>query len=74
MEDYARKRKVNLLELWYERLCPWCGKYIPEGSGVGTGRKAEGLFCDLTCYSRYYESELRERGAQDNLKSDPARI
>ena len=50
-----------LLKLWVMNVCPQCGKRIPEGTRVGTGRKSEGGFCSLTCYSRYYCLEIRER-------------
>jgi len=53
--------KETLLELWDRNLCPYCGKTIPEGARVGTGRKADGGFCSLDCYARYYECELSER-------------
>jgi hypothetical protein len=50
-----------LLALWDKNVCPYCGKDIPEGTRVGSGRKAEGGFCSLDCYAHYYEMELSER-------------
>jgi len=50
-----------LLELWDRDICPWCGKHIPEGTRVGSGRKSEGGFCSLSCYVNYHSMELVER-------------
>jgi hypothetical protein len=49
------------LELWEKNLCPWCEKSIPEGSRVGSGRKGDGGFCSLSCFTHYYEMELVAR-------------
>jgi hypothetical protein len=51
----------HLLHLLKKGICPWCGKNIPEGARVGTGRKGEGGFCSLRCYGNYHALELRER-------------
>ncbi len=56
-----RREDEYLLELWSKNICPYCGKNIPEGTRVGSGRKSDGGFCSLDCYARYYQSELRER-------------
>jgi predicted nucleic acid-binding Zn ribbon protein len=56
-----KSEREHLLELWEKNICPYCGKAIPEGKRVGSGRKAEGGFCSLDCYTRYYEYELVER-------------
>lgn len=53
-EDY-------LLELWDKRICPFCGKTIPEGKAVGSGTVAKGRFCSLGCYADYYKAEIVER-------------
>lgn len=50
-----------LLDLLLKNICPWCGKEIPEGTRVGSGRKDEGGFCSLACYANYYSLELQER-------------
>jgi hypothetical protein len=50
-----------LLDLWKKNVCPYCGKLIPEGTRVGSGRKSEGGFCSLDCYARYYQMEFQER-------------
>jgi len=49
------------LALWEQNICPYCGKLIPEGTRVGSGRKSDGGFCSLDCYARYYQMELQER-------------
>jgi hypothetical protein len=50
-----------LLDLWARNVCPYCGQKIPKGARVGSGRREEGGFCSLDCYTRYYEHELTER-------------
>lgn len=50
-----------LSELWVANICPWCGKSIPEGTRVGSGRKSEGGFCSLACYANYHSAELQEK-------------
>jgi len=57
----ARSESDYLLELWDKKICPFCREPIKEGKRVGTGRKKDGGFCSLGCYTRYYELELRER-------------
>ena len=52
---------TRLLLLWEESICPYCGKVIPEGTRVGSGRKSAGGFCSLDCYAEYYKLELIER-------------
>jgi hypothetical protein len=50
-----------LLELWDKSLCPNCGKDIPSGKRVGSGKKSEGGFCSLGCYAEYYKADLIDR-------------
>jgi len=49
------------LELWGKGVCPNCGKKIPAGKRVGSGKKSDGGFCSLDCYGEYYKAELAER-------------
>lgn len=51
----------NLLDLWDKNICPMCGKDIPEGTRVGSGRKSDGGFCSLDCYGEYHKKVLIER-------------
>lgn len=57
----ARSEEEYLLELWDKKVCPNCGKSIPEGKRVGSGKKSEGGFCSLDCFGQYYRRELVER-------------
>ena len=57
----AESEQDYLLELWAKNICPNCGKDIPEGKRVGSGKKADGGFCSLTCYAEYYRAEIVER-------------
>ena len=42
-------------------ICPFCKQVLPENGSLGTGQQRKGKFCNLTCYTTYYERELRER-------------
>ena len=53
--------QASLLELWEQNICPNCGKTIPQGTRVGSGRKSEGGFCSLDCYTSFYQLQLTER-------------
>ena len=57
----ARSERDYLLEFWDKNICPNCGKAIPEGKRVGSGKKSEGGFCNLGCYAEYHGAELVER-------------
>lgn len=57
----ARSESDYLLDLWDRNICPYCGQPIAEGMRVGTGRKADGGFYTIQCYTQYYELDLRER-------------
>lgn len=57
----AESERNYLLELWDKGICPNCGKKIPEGKRVGSGRKIDGGFCSLDCYGEYYKAELADR-------------
>lgn len=50
-----------LLSMWEQNRCPYCGQTIAEGKRTGSGRKSDGGFCSLNCYTRYYQLELAER-------------
>lgn len=47
----ARSEEDYLRELWDKNICPNCGKDIPKGKRVGSGKKSEGGFCSLDCYA-----------------------
>jgi hypothetical protein len=57
----ARSESAYLLDLWDRNIYPYCGKSIPEGTRVGTGKKVNGGFYSLDCYARYYEMDIKER-------------
>lgn len=57
----AESERNYLLELWDKNICPNCGKKIPEGKRVGSGKKGEGGFCSLDCFGEYRGSDLIER-------------
>jgi len=57
----AESEQNYLLELWDKGICPNCGRNIPEGKRVGSGRKSDGGFCSLDCYGEYHKAALTER-------------
>jgi hypothetical protein len=57
----AESEEQYLLELWTKNICPNCGKQIPSGHRVGSGKKSKGGFCSLDCYASFCEYELTER-------------
>jgi hypothetical protein len=57
----AQSESKYLLELWDRHICPFCKNVFDEKKRVGTGRKSDGGFCSLSCYTQYYELDLRER-------------
>jgi hypothetical protein len=59
--DMAESEQEFLLELWGKNICPNCGREIPQGTRVGSGKKSEGGFCSLDCYTEYYNVDLVER-------------
>ena len=52
----AESIEASLLELWDRNICPNCGKTIPQGTRVGSGRKREGGYCSLDCYPSFINS------------------
>jgi hypothetical protein len=57
----AESMEASLLELWDRNICPNCGKTIPQGTRVGSGRKSDGGVCSLDCYASFYQLQLTER-------------
>jgi hypothetical protein len=57
----ASSESQYLLELWDKHICPTCGKTIPDGKYIGSGKKAEGGFRSLGCYADYHRLEISER-------------
>lgn len=53
--------EAYLLDFWVKNRCPNCGRDIPDGTRVGSGKKSEGGFCSLNCYAEYYKLELSEK-------------
>jgi hypothetical protein len=58
----ANSEESYLRELWDKNICPNCGKAIPEGARVGSGKKSPGGFCSLGCYAEYHKADLIEPG------------
>jgi hypothetical protein len=57
----AVSEESYLLDCWERVICPYCRKPFLETARVGSGRKKEGGFCSLDCYTKYYELDIRER-------------
>lgn len=56
-----KSEREYLLELWDLNVCPNCGKAIPDGTRVGSGKKSDGGFCSLDCYAEYHKLALIQR-------------
>ena len=56
-----KSEEEYLLELWERNICPQCGSEIPGGKKFGTGKKREGGFCSLECYTLYHQTEIIKR-------------
>ena len=56
---------MNQLE-WLEfcrenGICPTCGKPLPEGEAVGSGRLEDGAYCSVKCYALSVEWPQRRQ-------------
>lgn len=47
--------------LWAGNICPYCHNSIPEGKRVGSGKRSNGGFCSLNCFSRYHALDFAEK-------------
>src|SRR5947207_15929510 len=61
MTQLPEGQSEYLSEMWLRNLCAYCGRTIKQGTRVGSGRKSEGGFCSLSCYTKYYQMELIAR-------------
>lgn len=52
--DSARERGV----------CPHCESRVEPGTGVGSGRRADGLFCSLKCFAEFYDDYITRQSDQ----------
>jgi len=59
--DLAISEESYLLDCWHRDVCPYCGRNIPGGRRVGSGRKSDGGFCSMSCYGDYHRLSLVER-------------
>jgi len=44
-----------------KNICTNCGKVVPTGALIGSGKKSEGIFCSLDCSAVYNKEKLLER-------------
>jgi hypothetical protein len=70
MADEGTDEARELLALWDQNVCAFCGMRIPGGKKLGSGRKADGGFCSLECYASYHgldsiQRARRRAGLQD---------
>ncbi len=66
----AQLESNYLLKLWDRNVCPFCKKSFDPAKRVGTGRKKDGGFCSLSCYTRYYEMDLRAKARKMQREFD----
>ena len=57
----AISEAAYLKMLWERNVCPHCHDMIPAGTRVGSGRKADGGFCSLDCFSKYHALSFAEK-------------
>jgi hypothetical protein len=50
-----------LMDCWERGVCPHCGKTFPAHQRVGSGSKADGGSCSVSCYGKYHMLSLAER-------------
>lgn len=62
-----------LLELWDKRICPFCGKTIPDRQVFGSGDPTKGRFCSLGCYADYHSAEIIERAKKVQILAEQHR-
>jgi hypothetical protein len=60
------------LKMMGERsLCPQCYRTLVAGQQVGSGKKSDGVFCSLKCFSSYHALDLIERARLIQRKLHP---
>jgi hypothetical protein len=56
----AKRRQIEAARR--RGICPACGDPLPPPPApIGTGRRADGLFCSLDCLARYHEGYFEQR-------------
>lgn len=63
-------RAERIKRSWDEGLCANCGKPIPEGARVGSGRRADGSFCSLDCYAQFHGEALLQKARKIQSATD----
>ena len=56
----------ELARLSLLKVCPNCGRQIPEGTAVV---RSGGSFCGLDCVASYFAAEFRERARRLGIAS-----
>lgn len=59
MDPAAKRDRIS--EAARAGTCPQCGKAIPEGTAVGTGRHSDGRFCSLECVALFHGDTFIKR-------------
>jgi hypothetical protein len=47
-------RAENIRSAAESGTCPNCGRVVEPGSGLGSGRIADGIFCSLDCFASFH--------------------
>jgi hypothetical protein len=53
-----------------KNICTNCGKVIPTGTLIGSGKKSEGIFCSLGCSAEYNKGKLLKRARKVQADAD----
>jgi hypothetical protein len=57
----AISEAAYLKMLWERNVCPYCLNVFASGERVGSGRKSDGGFCSLDCFSKYHALAFAEK-------------
>jgi uncharacterized protein (UPF0212 family) len=61
LEPLDEVTRMQLRAAADSHICPSCGTEIDASQATGSGALDDGLFCSLTCFSRFHEKRIAER-------------
>lgn len=67
----ARNRRDAVAAAAAAGVCPACEAPVTNGAGLGSGSKADGLFCGITCYVTFNADTIRLRRSEGLRPPEP---